>query len=76
MPMILDTFFDTYDFSGVNLIPFNTHAGSQDGGTYSDISELEPDATVLEGLAISGDDAGSEDAEAEVTEWIQGLELD
>ena len=41
MPMIMDTFFDTYDFSGVTIIPFNTHEGSSDGGTYGDISELE-----------------------------------
>ena len=45
MPMIMDTLFDTYDFSGVTIVPFNTHAGSGDGGTYSDIKELEPNAT-------------------------------
>jgi hypothetical protein len=38
-PMIMDTFSDTYDFSGVTIIPFNTHEGSSDGGTYSDMTE-------------------------------------
>ena len=60
MPMIMDTLFDTYDFSGVTIVPFNTHAGSGDGGTYSDIKELEPNATVLEGLAVPGEDAGKD----------------
>ena len=76
MPMIMDTFFDTYDFAGVTIIPFNTHAGSQDGGTYSDISELEPNATVLDGLAISGEDAGTDSAKTSVEEWLAGLNLD
>lgn len=36
MPMVMRTFFDTYDFSGKTIIPFNNHAGSRDGGTYED----------------------------------------
>lgn len=76
MPMIMDTFFETYDFSGVTIIPFNTHAGSRDGGTYGDIRELEPNATVLDGLAISGSDAGKDSARTSVEEWLEGLDLD
>ena len=76
MPMIMDTFFDTYDFTGVTIIPFNTHAGSRDGGTYGDISELEPNATVLDGLAIRGEDAGEDSARRSIEEWLSGLNLD
>ena len=76
MPMIMDTFFDTYDFSGVTIIPFNTHEGSSDGGTYSDISELESNATVLDGFAIRGGEAGNEDAKNAVSSWIGGLDLE
>lgn len=54
LPMPLYTFFDTYDFSGKTIIPFNTHEGSSDGGTYSTIKGWEPNATVLDGLAIRG----------------------
>lgn len=71
MPMVMQTFFDTYDFSGKAIIPFNTHAGSRDGGTYEDIAELEPNATVLDGLAVAGERA--EDAEASVKEWLSRL---
>lgn len=71
LPMIMRTFFDTYDFSGKTIIPFNTHAGSQDGGTYDQIEELEPDATVEDGLAVSGDQAN--DADDKVSEWLGGL---
>lgn len=71
MPTVMQTFFDTYDFSGKTIIPFNNHAGSRDGGTYEDIAELDPNATVLDGLAISGDRTG--DAEASVKEWLSRL---
>lgn len=71
MPMIMDTFFDTYDFSGKTIIPFNTHAGSGDGGTYDDIANLEPDATILNGLAIAGDDIG--DSNDQIKEWLEDL---
>ena len=76
MPMIMDTLFDTYDFSGFTIVPFNTHAGSGDGGTYSDIKELEPNATVLEGLAVHGEDAGKDSAKEAVLLWLQGLDLE
>ena len=71
LPMIMNTFFETYDFSRKTIIPFNTHAGSRDGGTYSVISELEPNATVLDGLAVAGENV--EDAEADVATWLTSL---
>ena len=76
MPMIMDTLFDTYDFSGVTIVPFNTHAGSRDGGTYGDIKELEPNATVLDGLAVRGEDVGKDSAKTSVEEWLRGLSLE
>lgn len=75
MPMVLETLFDTYDFSGVTIIPFNTHAGSSDGGTYDDIRQREPEATVLEGLAVRGEDAGKNSAKTSVEEWLATLDL-
>ena len=76
MPMIMDTFFDQYDFSGKTIIPFNTHAGSRDGGTYGDIKELEPNATVLDGLAVRGEDVGKDSTKEAVLSWLQGLDLE
>lgn len=40
MPMILYTLFDTYDFSGKTIIPFNTHGGSGFSSTISTISKV------------------------------------
>ena len=72
MPMILYTFFDEYDLSGKTIIPFNTHEGSGNGGTYDDIRKLEPDATVLDGLAIRGGNMSSDQSD-HVREFLEGL---
>ena len=76
MPMPLYTFFDTYDFSGLTIIPFNTHEGSRDGGTYDLIRGREPNATVLDGIAIRGGNAGEDSARDEMQKWLDGLILE
>ena len=72
LPMIMYTFFDTYDFSGKTIIPFNTHAGSGDGGTYDEIQKFEPKATVLDGLAVSGSSADK--ADSDIDKWLESLD--
>lgn len=72
MPMIMDTFFDSYDLGGKTIIPFNTHAGSGDGGTYEDIKELEPKADVLDGVDIAGS-SGKSEIDSAVNEWLEEL---
>ena len=71
--MVFETFFDNYDFIGKTIIPFNTHEGSGDGGTYDTIRECEPGATVSDGIAIRGGNAGSDDAKNEIDQWLLGL---
>ena len=71
-PMIIYTFFDKYDFSGKTIIPFNTHMGSGDGGTYDTIRKLEPKAKVLTGLPVEMRDAENGPAKA-VERWLNSL---
>ena len=73
MPMILYTFFDSYDLSGKTLIPFGTHGGSGWAGTPAKIAQLEPDANMLDGLSISRNVI--EDAHDQIVEWVQGLDV-
>ena len=73
-PMILYTLFDQYDFSGKTIVPFNTHMGSGDGGTYRTIRKLEPDATVLEGLPVEMT-AAERGAADQVSRWLKKLNL-
>lgn len=74
LPMPLYTFLEEYDFSGKTIIPFTTHGGSGFSGTISTISELQPDASVIEdGLSISRNSVP--DAQSDVADWIEGLNL-
>lgn len=71
MPMIMYTFFDLYDFSGKNIIPFNAHMGSGDGGTYSTIKKLEPNAKLISGLPLSMQDIERGRIESKVSSWLK-----
>lgn len=71
MPMILYTFFDDYDLSNKTIAPFCTSGGSGLSDTDKTIQALEPNATVVKGLHISGSSA--EDASNDVKEWLNEI---
>ena len=75
MPMAVYTFMDSYDFSDKVVIPFNTHEGSGESGTYSAIASYLPNAQVLDGMAIQGKTAQefSSDTQQSVRDWLDGL---
>ena len=75
MPMAVYTFMDSYDFSDKVVIPFNTHEGSGESGTYSAIGSYLPNAQVLDGMAIQGKTAQefSTDTQQSVRDWLDGL---
>ena len=71
MPMIMYTFFDTYDFSGKTIVPFSTHGGSSFAGTPDTIAELEPNAAILDGKTISREII--QDAEQDIVDWLRDI---
>ena len=73
MPMILYSFLEEYDFGGKTIIPFNTHGGSGFSNTISSIREEQPSAEVMDGLSISRNRI--QDAEQDIIDWVNGLEL-
>ena len=68
LPMPLYTFLEEYDFSGKTILPLCTHEGSRMGSSERAITELCPDAILLDGLAVRG--SGASSAQNEVVEWI------
>ena len=72
MPMIMYTFFESYDFSGKTIIPFNTHEGSGQASTVTSIREECPDADVLSGFSVRGSVAqnNGESSRAVVQSWL------
>lgn len=74
MPMIIYSFLDEYDLSGKTIAPFCTSGGSGFSDSIDTIKNMEPNATVLEdGLHIG--DSGADNPDAEVTEWLEQLEM-
>ena len=67
-PSIIDTFLETYDFSGKTLVPFFTSGGSQLGEGQERIESLAVGAKVLPGrrfMARAG--------EKELKDWMRTL---
>ena len=71
LPQVMLRFFGEYDFSAKTVIPFCTHYGSQSGGTFERIAELEPDATVKEGLYLHQNEVTA--SESRILAWLDGL---
>ena len=72
------TFLESDDLSGKKLVPFNTHEGSGQGRTVTEIAASAPNAEMLDGIAIQGKVA-QEDAERTrelLTEWLRETGLD
>ncbi|MCR4657463.1 MAG: hypothetical protein K5770_14745 [Lachnospiraceae bacterium] len=76
-PMIMYTFFENNaeGLSDKTLIPFSTHEGSGLSGFDKKLSSACPDATVLGGLAIRGNDCQNDQdsVREKVSEWVTGL---
>ena len=74
LPMIMYTFMEDYDFNGKNVIPFNTHEGSGNAGTYDTIQSKLPNAKVnTNGLALDGKTARSDDGKTQTLDWLKEL---
>ena len=68
-PRIMDTFVESYDFSGKTMIPFCTSGGSGIGNSGRNMEQLTSGATWLDGSRFGG--SVSED---ELRSWADGLQ--
>ena len=67
-PRIMDTFVESYDFTGITLIPFCTSGGSGIGRSGPNMEELAGTGTWLDGARHSGSIS-----ETDLQSWIEGL---
>lgn len=74
-PQVIRTFLNHIDLKGKILIPFNTHEGSGDGGTYCELQNALPDTKVLMGLPIRGENM-KYDQKGNIKEWLDSLPVD
>ena len=76
LPMVVYTFIEKHDFAGKTVVPFNTHEGSGNSGTYEALARLMPGAKLVGGgFNMSGHVARTEEGARRVEEWLNGMEV-
>ena len=65
----LRAFLEETDLSGKTVYVVTTHCGSRFADTVEKIQQMQPDAAVIRGVAVSGFDPGS--SETEVREFVR-----
>lgn len=73
LPMPVVSFLEEYDFTGKTIIPFASYEGSGLGSGVSMIKELCPEAEVLDGFAVRGDEVNTDKAKEMAADFIAGL---
>ena len=63
-PTIINTFLESYDFSGKTIIPFATSGGSGMGKTADVLKTVCPDADIKNGKVVNGM------SEKELAKWV------
>lgn len=69
-PRIVNTFMESYDFSGKTIVPFCTSGGSGMGSSATNLEQLTSGANWLDGRRLNGSDSLDT-----VMEWVNGLGL-
>ena len=64
-PRIIETFLESYDFSGKTLIPFATSGGSEMGKTVEELKKIRPDADWKNGGIVN------RMTESELAKWAE-----
>lgn len=67
-PSIIDTFLESYDFTGKKIVLFATSGGSGFGKTAHGLKKLAPGADIVEGRLLNG-----RPGSAVLKEWISGI---
>ena len=69
-PTILNTFLETYDFTGRTIVLFATSGGSGLGRSAAGLRSSAPGARIMDGRMLNGPLN-----EAELKAWVEGLKL-
>ncbi len=67
-PRIMDTFVESYDFTGITVIPFCTSGSSGIGQSGQDLADNAGSGNWIEGMRFAGDAL-----EDEIKEWIDSI---
>ena len=66
-PTIVNTFLESYDFSGKKIVLFATSGGSGFGNTVKELMPSAPDANIVEGKIFN------KTTKEEIAEWVKHI---
>ena len=66
-PTIINTFLESYDFTGKKIVLFATSGGSGFGNTVSELKPSAPDAEIVEGKVLN------KASKQEIAEWVKRI---
>lgn len=74
LPMVVYNFIENHNWNGKTVIPFNTHEGSGNSGTYEILKSKMPGTTLKgNGFNMSGSVARTDDGTKKLDNWLSGL---
>lgn len=73
IPQAIVSFLSEYDLSGKTIVPFCTYGGSGQGRSVTDIIQLCPQSTVLEGFGVESKNV--KNAQPEITNWLNKIKI-
>lgn len=76
LPMVVYTFIENHDFAGKKVIPFNTHEGSGNAGTYESLKNKLAGAELAgDGFNMTGTTARTQEGMQKVDNWLNEIEF-
>ena len=69
-PTIINTFLESYDFSGKNIVLFATSGGSGFGGTVAELRDSAPGVSIREGKLLNG-----RQSKESLAAWVNSLSV-
>lgn len=74
LPMVVYSFIEQHDWNGKTVIPFNTHEGSGNSGTYDALRDKMPGATLKgDGFNMPGSVARTNEGIKKLDDWLEGI---
>lgn len=74
LPMIVYSFIEKHDWNGKTVIPFNTHEGSGNSGTYNTLKNKLSGATLKgDGFEMTGSTARTDEGIKKLNTWLDSM---
>lgn len=74
-PQAIQSFLKAHNLKGKTIIPFCTHGGSGQSGTYKKIRKLCPGADTLPGFSVSDEKVKTKSTQKRLKSWLKKVDV-